>query len=240
MRTVTAILTALVGSSAVSCTELDLASMQGIGNVLAGGVGSSSSGQVASGLKEALKVGTERAVADTSRPGGFLDNPLVRIALPSELRTMSQGLRLIGMGEQVDELEIGMNRAAEKASAAATPIFWNAITSMTLTDAMGILNGGNTAATEYFRDRTSVSLSKRFRPVIQSNMENVGIYQEYKQLLTTYESIPLASKPSLDLTEYVTDAALKGLFEVLGQEETKIREDPAARTTKLLKEVFGR
>ncbi len=234
-----ALTTTLICLTAASCGDLDLKSIEGLTNVLTSGMSTGSDGQVANGLKEALRVGSERAVSSTSRNGGFLDNAALRIALPSELQTMAKGLRLIGMGQQIDELEVGMNRAAEKASAEAKPIFWNAITSMTLTDAVGILNGGNTAATEYFRDRTSASLTERFRPVIQTNMEKVGLYQDYKQLLDAYTALPLTSKPSLDLTEHVNNAALDGLFKVLGQEETKIREDPAARTTDLLKDVFG-
>ncbi len=230
----------LICFTAASCGNLDFETIQGLTNVLGSGMTAASDGQVANGLKEALRVGSERAVSSTSRSGGFLDNSALRIALPSELQTMAKGLRLVGMGQQIDELEVGMNRAAEKASAEAKPIFWNAITSMTLTDAVGILNGGNTAATEYFRDRTSASLTKSFRPVIESSMEKVGLYQDYKQLLDAYTQLPLVSKPSLDLTEHVNNAALEGLFKVLGQEETKIREDPTARTTELLKDVFGR
>lgn len=234
-RTVVAAIS--IGAITTSCS--DLQSIEGLTNILSAGLATSGDSNVAAGLKEALRIGAERTVASTSKPGGFLNNPLLRIELPSGLQTMAKGLRLAGMGSQVDALDVAMNQAAEKASAEAKPIFWNAISTMTLSDATGILRGGNTAATDYFRQRTSTSLQQRFRPVIQSNMEEVGLYQQYKQLVSAYTSLPLTKAPSLDLTEHVTDSALKGLFTVLGQEETRIRQDPAARTTELLKDVFA-
>ena len=226
--------------SVISCASCaDMKAVQDIANVLAVGMAGSNEGSVAAGLREALRVGSERTVAAASRPGGFGDNPLLRIALPSEVQTMAKALRLVGMGAQVDELDAAMNRAAEKASAEATPVFWNAIAGMSLTDAVGILNGGDTAATEYFRERTATSLQQRFRPIIESNMREVGLYKTYKQVLDAYSQLPLVNTPSLDLTEHVTGATLDGLFKVLGDEETKIRRDPAARTTDLLRQVFG-
>ncbi len=233
-----AICALVIAGTVTSCA--DIQSVQDLTAILAQGMASSSDGNIAAGLKEALRVGTERTIASTSRTGGFENNPLIRIALPSELQTMAKGLRLVGMGSQVDALDNAMNQAAEKASAEAKPIFWNAITSMTLTDATGILQGGNTAATDYFKRRTSASLEQRFRPVIETNMQQVGLYQNYKTLLDAYSNLPLVNAPSLDLTEHVTDATLGGIFKVLGQEETRIRQDPAARSTELLKEVFGR
>ncbi len=224
----------LVGTS---CT--DMKAVQDIAQILAVGMAGSTEGNVAAGLREALRVGTERTIASTSRPGGFGSNPLLRIALPDEVQTMAKALRLVGMGAQVDALDDAMNRAAERASAEAKPVFWNAITGMSLTDAMSILQGGDTAATEYFRDRTSESLQRRFRPIIESNMQEVGLYKSYEQVVDAYARLPLVNAPSLDLTEHVTNATLDGLFKVLGDEETKIRRDPAARTTELLRQVFG-
>lgn len=194
---------------------------------------------VVAGLKEALQVGTERTVATTSKSGGFLDNPLLRIALPDELDTMAQGLRAVGMGSQVDQLEVTMNRAAETASGEAKTVFWDAVTSMTISDAMAILNGPNDAATTYFRGRTEDSLRTRFEPVVDGAMKQVGLYQAYDQLLGQYQLLSLFQNPTVELNRYVTDETLDGLFQVLATEEQKIREDPVARSTDLLRTVFG-
>ncbi len=195
---------------------------------------------VAAGLKEALTVGSQRAVAETSKTNGFLDNSLIHIAMPEQLSTMATTLRSIGFGSQVDAMEVAMNRAAERASEEAKPVLIDAVSKMTLTDAMGILNGGNTAATDYFRSKTSDSLKAKFMPIIKDKMGQVGLYQEYNTLMSTYNALPLVKKPTFDLDQYVADKALAGLFTTLGQEEQKIRQDPAARTTELLKKVFTR
>ncbi len=194
---------------------------------------------VANGLKEALRVGTERAVGATSQAGGFLNNELIRIAMPEQLKTAASTLRAVGFGGQVDAFERGMNKAAEKASEEATPVFVDAISEMTLADAMGILNGGDTAATDYFRDKTSATLKSRFMPIIEDKMSQVGLYQQYNQLMDSYNALPLTTKPTFDLDDYVSEQGLDGLFTVLGQEEKNIRQNPAARTTELLQKVFA-
>jgi hypothetical protein len=194
----------------------------------------------ASGLKEALRIATERAVQSTSQTDGFFANPKIRIGLPGALGTMANALRAIGMSAQVDELELAMNRAAEKAAGEATPVFVDAITKMTFQDAAGIVTGGDTAATDYFERTTSEPLRQRFRPIAEQAMQNVGLAKQYEQLLGRYNAIPFASKPKLDLPSYVTDRTLAGLFDVIGEEEKKIRTNPAARTTELLRQVFGR
>jgi hypothetical protein len=193
-----------------------------------------------SGLKEALRIATERAVQSTSRTNGFLENPKIRIGLPGALGKMAGALRALGMSAQVDELELAMNRAAEKAAGEATPIFVDAISKMSFQDAAGIVTGGDTAATDYFERTTSEPLRLRFRPIAEQAMQNVGLAQQYDQLLARYNAIPFASKPKLDLPSYVTDRTLAGLFDVIGDEERKIRTNPAARTTELLRQVFGR
>lgn len=192
-----------------------------------------------SGLKEALRVATERAVKATSQSGGFLDNSKIRIGLPGKLAKMTSGLRAIGMGTQVDELEIAMNRAAEKAAGEATPVFVDAIQKMSFQDASEIVTGGDTAATDYFRKTTSDPLRERFRPIVNEAMQNVGVAKQYDQLVGRYSSLPLASAPKFDLTGYVTDETLSGLFTVVGEQEKQIRTNPAARGTELLKQVFG-
>ena len=196
---------------------------------------------VIAGLKEALKVGTERTVTATSAEGGYLGNALIHIALPDQLVSAAATLRDAGLSRYVDDLETGMNRAAELAAAEATDVFWNAITQMTVADAFFILNGPDTAATEYFRGKTSGSLELRFQPIVVGAMAEVGVARLYNQVMDLYGAIPFTDKPEMvSLEDYVTDRALSGLFTVLGQQEQKIRSDPVARTTDLLRRVFGR
>jgi hypothetical protein len=195
---------------------------------------------VVNGLKQALRIGTERASSSLSARGGFSDNPLVRIAIPEDLRGVAAALRTIGMTEQVDSFETLMNRAAETAAGEAIDVFAEAILSMTIEDAFGILNGPNDAATTYFHERTSVALEERFRPIVNDVMQRVGLYRQYQDVLRLYNALPFAQPVTLDMTEYITDEALEGLFTVLAQEERRIREDPVARTTELLQRVFGR
>ena len=195
---------------------------------------------VIAGIKEALKVGTENTVISTSKLDGFLGNQLIRIAIPEQMTTVASTLRKVGFGSQVDELEVGMNRAAERAAGEAKEVFWNAIKGMTVSDAFGILNGGNTAATDYFRGKTSATLKARFQPIVENKIQEVGVSRMYGRVADTYNGLPLAgTQKMVDLDEYVTDKALSGLFTVLATEERKIREDPVARTTDLLRKVFG-
>jgi hypothetical protein len=200
----------------------------------------SGEGNVVSGLKQALEIGTRNAVGLTSRKNGYLNNPLIRIELPGALDTMAMGLRAVGLGAPVDELEVAMNRAAERAAGEATAVFWQGIRQMTFSDAVGILNGGDTAATEYFERTTRGTLRARFEPIVSNKMNEVGLVRSYDQLIGRYEAIPFTKKPSLDLRSYVTDKSLDGLFAILGEEERKIRTDPAARVTPLLRQVFGK
>jgi len=196
---------------------------------------------VVSGLKEALRVGTDRTVTSTSRLDGFLANELIRIYTPESLSTMTRTLRTVGMGRQVDELEIAMNRAAEQAAGEAASVFWSGIQQMSIQDAFGILDGGDTAATDYFRRTTSDALRARFSPIVEDKMSAVGLVKLYDDLTARYRAVPFAqfAKEPPDLRQHVTDGALSGLFTVLAQEEAKIRQDPAARSTDLLKKVFG-
>lgn len=204
------------------------------------GTGPPDEGTVATGLKQALQVGTERTTSTLSAPGGFASDPRLRLRLPGELGQLAQGLRTIGLGAQVDALETSMNEAAEQAAAQAAPVFASAIRSMSITDAFAILNGSEDAATRYFQDRTSDALRARFEPVVSASIARVGLYGLYSKLLARYEAIPFATKrPSLDLEAYVTDRTLEGLFSRLATEEARIREDPGARTTALLRRVFG-
>ena len=195
--------------------------------------------KVVSGLKEALKVGTGRAVAATGRPDGFLKNAAIKILLPEKMRTAGKTLRMVGLGSQVDALEVGMNRAAEQATPQAKQIFLRAVTRMSFNDARQILKGGDTAATDYFKAQSSSDLTTAFAPIVHQAMENVGVVRQYNQLMQNPLAAPLAKDKEFDLDQYVVGKTVDGLFYVLGQEEKKIRTDPAAQTTAILKEVFG-
>ena len=209
-------------------------------------IGSDSSGAeltldtVVAGLKEALEVGTENAVDQVSDSGGYSANSLIRIPMPEQLEGMASALRKIGLDSSVDAFEERMNRAAELAADEAIPVFADAITSMTFADARGILDGGDTAATDYFRDKTSAELASRYAPIVADEMETVQAVSLYNDLVGRYNKIPLVPKVECNIEDYVTEKALDGLFTVLAQEEEKIRENPAARTTELLKTVFGK
>lgn len=200
---------------------------------------SSEAGKTASGLKEALAIGTQNAVDSLSRPNGYFGNEMVKIMMPERLRSVAGVLRKVGFQEQVDEFVLSMNRAAEKAAPRAASIFGDAIRQMTFDDARKILEGGDTAATDFFKEKTHDRLFNAFKPIISSSMNEVGTTRAYKDMMGKYESLPFMGAQSFDLDNYVTDKALDGLFVMVGQEEKKIRTDPAARTTDLLRTVFG-
>lgn len=196
---------------------------------------------VVSGLKEALSIGTASAVKLVSRENGYFGNQAIKILVPDKLQIIGEVMRNAGLGKEVDDFTLSMNRAAEKAAPKAKTIFVNAIKDMTFQDANKILNGGETAATDYFRTKTSPYLAKAFKPEISSSMNEVGVTRQYKALTKRYLSlIPFATMESFDLDQYVTNKALEGLFLMVGQEEKKIRTDPAMRTTEILKRVFGK
>ena len=202
-------------------------------------MGGLSDAKVGSGLQEALKVGTENAVTQTSAIDGFLLNKAIKILMPKPLQAMEQPLRLVGYGPQIDEFVVGMNRAAEKAVPFAKDIFWGAIGEMTFDDARKILNGGDTAATDYFKAKTSKKLQTAFKPSVTEVMNQVGVNQQYNALVSKYKDLPFSKSIAFDVNQYVTEKATDGIFYVVGQEEKNIRNNPAARVTDLLKEVFG-
>ncbi|MFZ5756810.1 MAG: DUF4197 domain-containing protein [Pseudomonadota bacterium] len=201
--------------------------------------GQSREALIASGLKEALSIGSERAATTLSAVGGYAKNPALRLTLPESVQPLAKTLRQIGMGSHVDKVEADMNRAAELAAAKAVPVFRSAVTQMTLADAVGILKGGDNAATTYFRGRTESALRTQFAPIIQGTLQQTGYYDSYRQMLAVYNKLPVADKPSLDLEQHILDRSLDGLFTKLADEEALIRRDPAKRTTELLKQVFG-
>jgi Protein of unknown function (DUF4197) len=197
-----------------------------------------SNDKIAGGLKEALTKSTGTAVASTGRVDGYFKNQAIKILLPGPLQTVGKGMRMMGMGAQLDDLELAMNRAAEQAAPAAKQIFINAITKMSFDDARKILSGGNTAATDYFKKTSSTELTQAFTPIVHQSMENVGVVKQFDAVAQNSMAGPLLGNFNLD--SYVVGKALDGLFYMLGQEEKQIRTDPAAQTTALLKEVFGR
>jgi hypothetical protein len=206
-----------------------------------GGQGSGlSDAKIGSGLKEALQIGTENAVNITGKTDGYFMNQVIKILMPEKLKTFEKGLRAVGYGPQIDEFVLSMNRSAEKAAPFAKEIFWDAIGEMTFDDVRKILSGNDTAATDYFKGKTTNKLTDTFKPIVSNSMNEVGVTRQYKELVGRYESIPFVKKESFDLDQYVVSKALGGLFHMVGEEEKKIRTNPTARTTDLLKEVFGK
>ena len=199
-----------------------------------------SDAKIVSGLKEALQIGTENAVTLTGRLDGYFRNQAIKIPMPEKLHTLERGLRIMGYGPQVDEFVLSMNRAAERAAPFAKQIFWDAIGEMSFDDARKILTGGDTAATEYFKAKTTDKLVVAFRPVVGQSMDEVGVARQYKELVGLVQGIPFVKSETFDVDQYVVTKALDGLFHVVGEEERKIRTDPMARVTDLLKEVFAK
>jgi hypothetical protein len=205
-----------------------------------GDISSITNAQASGGLKEALSQGVTTAVAETGKPGGFENNPLIRIAMPEKLRTVEKGLRAMGMGAKVDEFEHSMNAAAEAAAPAAKAIFMDALKAMSFNDAKQIVMGGNTAGTEYFKRTTSTQVSDAFRPIIEREMAKTGVSEKFDALMGSGPQMPFAKTPSVDINGYVLEKSVDGLFTMMGQEEAKIRTNPAAQVTPLLKTVFGK
>ncbi len=194
---------------------------------------------VIAGLKEAMQVGTNRTVNDVSSLNGFLGNALIMIVMPEELEDVMGTISQIGFSRQVEELEVQMNRAAEAAAGEAVDVFVDAIRGITIQDAWSILRGDSTAMTTYFRDRTTQELTSRFRPIVETKIREVGLYQGYTAVTQIVRNIPLLNMPEFDLETYVVDKSLSGLFTILGREETRIREDISSRSTDLLRRVFA-
>jgi hypothetical protein len=195
---------------------------------------------IASGLKNALSLGTKKAVGAVSKTDGYFANEAIKILLPDNIQKAAELASKLGFRKQVDDFIISMNRAAEKAAPKATAHFVDAIKAMTLDDARGILAGGDTSATDYFRSKTSSKLYDEFKPSISQSMSQVGVARAYEAMVSKVPANPLMKTESMDLDRYVTTKALDGLFYMVGEEEKKIRTNPAARTTDLLKKVFGR
>lgn len=198
-----------------------------------------SSDEIRAGLKEALSKGIQSAIASLGKEDGFLKNLDVKIPLPPELGKIEDTVRTLGQGKKVDEFVTSMNRAGEKAVPHVADIFAEAISKMTIEDAQSILNGPPDAATQYFRKSSGVTIAERFLPLVKDATDDVGVTKSYKAMTKKAGPVLTLLKQDVDLDRYVTNKATDGLFFVLAQEEKKIRENPAERTTDLLKRVFG-
>jgi hypothetical protein len=195
--------------------------------------------EIVDGLKEALEIGTNQAVQLAGRENGYFGNPDIKIPLPETIAQTESLVRAAGMGDQLDAFVLSMNRAAERAAPEAKSIFWDAIKQMQFDDAKRILEGRDNEATLYFQDKTTDQLTAVFKPLVHQAMEEVGVTQEYQTLQSETAGIPFLSDWLVNLDDYVTGQALDGLFSLVADEEAKIRQDPAARVTDLLKKVFA-
>lgn len=203
------------------------------------GVNALSEAEIVNGLKEALNVGAKNASGQLNALDGFNKNNLIRIPFPPEVSQVANKLREMGLGSKVDEFETTLNRAAEQAAKDAAPIFVNAVNQMTITDAKNILTGSNNAATTYLQGKTSDALFASFSPTIKNALNNTLATSKWTEITSIYNKIPFITPVETDLVKYTTNKALSGLFVVVAQEEQKIRENPAARVSDLLKKVFG-
>ena len=195
--------------------------------------------EAASGIREALIKGTTAGVETVSKLDGYFKNPEIKIPFPPEAKDMEQKLRAVGLGNKVDEAVLSINRAAEDAAVEAKPIFISAIKNLTLRDVFNIVQGEKDAATRYLKKNTSQRLAVQFRPKIETSLEKVDATKYWDDVITSYNKIPFVKKMNPDLAEYVTEKAIEGLFIMIAREEERIRKDPAARTTELLRKVFG-
>ena len=227
-----------------------LAQLPGLGDLMkavgsvpkAPAVGANASDEktTGAGIKEALAVGTENALKSLSGVNGYFGNDAVKILMPSNIQKVADVARLAGFQKQVDDFILSMNRAAEAAVPLAARFFGDAIRDMSLEDVRGIMTGGDTAATEFFRRKTHDKLYGAFKPVVSQKVAEVGATRTYKDMMGRYEKVPFVGGQSLDLDDYVTNKSLDGVYFMVGEEEKKIRSNPLARTTDLLKMVFGK
>lgn len=195
--------------------------------------------EVINGLKEALTVGTNNSSSFASKVDGFYKNPALFIPFPPEAQKVKDWALKLGMNEQLDKFVMTLNRSAEEAAKDAAPVFVNAIKGMSIGDGFAILKGSDNAATQYLRDKTTAELRQKFTPVVQNAINKVELTKYWSPIINNYNKVPFVEKQNPDLTAYVTDRAMEGLFKLIADEELKIRKDPVARVTDILKRVFG-
>ncbi len=198
-----------------------------------------STDEIAAGLKEALRVGSETVVAQLEQTNGFNGDPAIHIPLPGSLDSVKSTLGTVGMSSMLDDLELRLNRAAEAATPKAKTLFLEAIDEMTLDDVKRIYNGPDDAATRYFQSKMSRPLAKEMAPVVDQSLSQVGAVQSYDKMMGRYDSIPFVPDAKADLSDYVVEKSMDGIFYYLAKQEAAIRQDPAKRTTELLQKVFG-
>ena len=209
----------------------------GLGTQVARDMGYGDQAELVSGVKQTLDIASERSAALLSSDGGYA-RAGYPITLPASVQPVAGTLRKVGLGAYVDRVEVAMRDGAQAAAAEAVPVFRQTIQGMSVTDALGIIRGGEHAATDYFRAQTESTLRARYQPIIQANLEKTGFYDQYRAMLKVYASIPLTEKPNLDLEQVVLDQALEGLFGRMAVEEARIRQDPVGTGSALLGKVF--
>lgn len=229
----------LTGLAVAACTTAQINQAIGDVNKSLGGSAPLTTTDVAQGLKEALIKGISTGSDLVSQVDGYFKNPEIKIPFPPEVQKVEDRLRQIGLGSEVDKFVMTLNRGAEDAAKEAKPIFVEAIRSMTIEDAWSILRGEDDAATQYLKRTTSGLLKERFKPIIKNSLNKVNATKYYGEIVNRYNQIPLVQKVNPDLDDYATDKAIEGLFVMIAKEEKNIRENPVARTTDLLKRVFG-
>jgi hypothetical protein len=222
--------------------SLCLASCAEMSQVLQDGAGQGTQSQAAlvRAVKESLELGSVRASDLLSKKGGYANHPVYRIKLPDTVQPIASRLRQFGLGGQLDRVEALMNQGAEQAAVEAKGVFIDAVRAMTITDALGIVRGHETAATDYFRRQTEASLRQRYQPILERNLEQLGFYKQYKQILSTYNALPIQNKPNLDLEQHALTQSLNALFAQVAEEEKLIRRDPIGRGSSAIAAVFGK
>lgn len=233
----------LLAAASISLSSCDAQSQGKLGNILGqvatGAMGTPSSLEISNGLKQALEIGTSAGADRLSAKDGFLGNMAIKILFPTEAQKVEKTLRSIGLNSLADNVILSLNRAAEDAAKEAKPIFVNAIKQMTIADATNILLGNKDAATQYFKRVTTAQLMEKFSPVITNSLSKVGATKYWTDAATAYNKIPLVKPVNTNLTQYVAQKAIEGMFVQVAQEELKIRDNISARSTGLLQKVFG-
>ncbi|WP_220446107.1 DUF4197 domain-containing protein [Microbulbifer harenosus] len=228
------LVTGSVMGALVGCQNMEAVSpWVDLGNQVAKNAGYDTDSRLARAIKDTLSASTDRASTGLSQQGAF------HLQLPPSAQPVANSLRQFGFGSYVDQLEAAMNRGAEQAAVEAAPVFKQAIAGMSVNDALGIIRGGDTAATEYFRGQTESALRARFQPIVEANLRKTGFYDQYKSMLAVYEKLPIANKPAMDVERHVVDSSMATLFTRIGEEEALIRKDPVARGSVLIGQVFG-